>query len=1058
MGATGGVEAAGRPGGLRGRLLGLPSLDPSRPGARSAWLRRLALVAAVGLVVAGALVWGLARLVDGDVVAATVRSLAGRPELWAVVVSTYFGAFALRTVAWARLLPARSRHPRYSRLLGIVHLALLANHLLPAKPGDVLRGYLLYRDGVPAADAGVTTVVARLLDLAALAVIAAVLTPVVLADWLRPVAPVAAAALAIGFGAVAVLLRHRTGWVGWLPGPAARLVASVAEALRSIPPRRTAGAFIAFVLPSWVLEAGVLLAVSEAAGLDLSVAATVAITAFTILVQSVQVTPGNLGVYEATMAGALAAHGVDGGTALAVAAVTHAVKFAYSYAAGAIVLGGTATGRLIELVRRRRPEAASRVEIVAARLWNVLNEGKPFTVVFSVGTFLAVQALVGIPGVSWDRVPVALLAAVPLAVVLYRFDFPLRLRWGLWGLAAGFLAWFQFASPELAAWLLAAYLGFTVILWGSVYYHLRIGTPLTNFTRFWRLVLENPDTTSANFLEQVPKCLLLTHAIAYAARPSAGPGALPSLVAFAAVAGASALLLHRWRFTWRPALPVRPRPSPRPEPPLARRFLLIVIDGCRTDRLAEARTPVLDRLAAEGLSCSRMETVYPARTVTGFGSMLTGAPPDAHGMRSNFVPRLGIRCESVFDVLREEGRRGRLVGIAHLVDAFGPDVRAVSAVRDNDEIDRTLLEAAKDEIVRGHPDLLVLQLLSVDQTGHARGSYREEYLARIEATDALIGELLDWLDARGDLDGTSVAVTSDHGQGRGVGGHGHLSRGEREVPFILWGAGAPTGVVVDDVRSLIDVTPTICRFLGIRRPDRSSGRPVTEPHPRAGASPLAVLIPALDEEASLPGVLAAIPDGLGDVRVIVVDDGSHDATADVARAAGATVVRHPRRRGLGAALRTGLVAAHALDPWAVVYLDGDGEYDPADIPAVLEPIRTGRADYVLGNRFAGSVDGMRRSRRVANQVFTALVAALSGRRVRDGQTGMRAFSARALAAAEIVHDYNYAQVLTLDLLAKGFRLEEVPISYRFRRHGSSFVTARYLWRVPLGMAREVLRD
>ena len=76
--------------------------------------------------------------------------------------------------------------------------------------------------------------------------------------------------------------------------------------------------------------------------------------------------------------------------------------------------------------------------------------------------------------------------------------------------------------------------------------------------------------------------------------------------------------------------------------------------------------------------------------------------------------------------------------------------------------------------------------------------------------------------------------------------------------------------------------------------------------------------------------------------------------------------------------------------------------------------------------------------------------------VTDGQTGFRAFSRRALECAEIIHDYNYAQVLTLDLLKKGMRMHEVPISYRFRTKGKSFINARYLWRVPVGMLREML--
>ncbi len=100
---------------------------------------------------------------------------------------------------------------------------------------------------------------------------------------------------------------------------------------------------------------------------------------------------------------------------------------------------------------------------------------------------------------------------------------------------------------------------------------------------------------------------------------------------------------------------------------------------------------------------------------------------------------------------------------------------------------------------------------------------------------------------------------------------------------------------------------------------------------------------------------------------------------------------------------------------------------------------------------------MTRARRLANTGFSLALSVLCGRRILDGQTGMRAFSRRAVDVAEVIHDYNYAQVLTLDLLHKGMRLAQVPIGYRRRQQGRSFVRAEYLWRVPVGMAREVLR-
>lgn len=1038
--------------GARHRILGLRAT----PEGRRLDASRIGLVTAASVLVTAALAWGLWRVVDEEVLARVADGLGRRPELLAVFVAAYFAAFALRSVAWGWLLSTRQP---FGALLSIMHVSLFANHVLPLKPGDVLRGYLLFRRGVSPAEAGVTTVAARLLDVLSLVVLVAALAPLVVVRN-DVVGPTFLAAAAVGGLTVAVVATPRLAesrLLDRLPAPGRRLVIAVAGAVGAIPRGRAAAALVLLVLPSWALEAGVLWAVAEAAALGLSVTAAIAVTAFTILFQTVQFVPGNLGVYEATMTGALVAVGVGPTEAFALAAATHALKFAYSFAAGAAILGGGVARSAGRWLRDRRRVAASRVEIVAARLWNVLNEGKPFTVVFSLAIFVGTVLIVGIPGVALGRLPRALLLAVPLCLVFYRFDFPLRLRLVLWALVGAFLLWFRVVHPALLIAELAAYVLFTVVLWGSVYYHLRMGIPLTNFTRFWRLVLENPDTTSANFLEQIPKVFLLTHVLAIGAG-SGGDGRAVGVLAFSAAAAAIAILAHQWWFTWRPRLPVRPAPRTAPGPALGRRFILIVIDGCRLDRLDEARTPVLDRLAREGLRCTGMQTVYPARTVTGFSSMLTGAPPRVHGMRSNFVPRLGVRCESVFTSLRAAGKRGRLVGIAHLVDAFGDDVRAVTAVQDNDRIDATLVEVAKEELLEHDPDLLVLQLLSVDQTGHARGSYREEYLRKVEETDRTIGEFLEWADRAGFLEGATIAVTSDHGQGIGVGGHGHLGPGERYVPFVLWGSGVPAGTVVAEDRSLVDVAPTVCRYLGVAAPDRSVGRPLCDdPAPRS-ARPVVVVIPAHNEHANLPAVLSSIPGDLGPARVLVVDDASTDDTAATARAHGADVVSLGWRRGLGAALRAGLEAAAALDPWAVVYLDADGEYEAREIPRLLEPIREGRADYVLGSRFAGTVEGMTRPRRIANRCFTALTSALAGRRITDGQTGFRAFSAEALSVAEIVHDYNYAQVLTLDLLGKGLRMEEVPITYRRRTSGRSFVSAGYLWRVPIGIVRELVAD
>jgi uncharacterized membrane protein YbhN (UPF0104 family) len=244
-----------------------------------------------------------------------------------------------------------------------------------------------------------------------------------------------------------------------------------------------------------------------------------------------------------------------------------------------------------------------------------------------------------------------------------------------------------------------------------------------------------------------------------------------------------------------------------------------------------------------------------------------------------------------------------------------------------------------------------------------------------------------------------------------------------------------------------------------RLPRRLPPRPPATPV--RGGAPVVVLLPVHDEEATVGAVVAGLRSQLTDhpLVVLVIDDGSTDSSAARAAEAGAVVIRQPRNLGLGAAVRRGLIEAVRYRPAAVLYLDADGEYAPADAPDMLAPVLSGEADYVVGSRFTGRIDRMLPHRRLGNRVLTAWVRWLTRRRdITDGQSGYRAFSAAAAEAAEIVHDYNYAQVLTLDLLAKGFCYAEVPIHYSFRETGTSFVRlGRYLWRVIPAVHRELNR-
>lgn len=213
------------------------------------------------------------------------------------------------------------------------------------------------------------------------------------------------------------------------------------------------------------------------------------------------------------------------------------------------------------------------------------------------------------------------------------------------------------------------------------------------------------------------------------------------------------------------------------------------------------------------------------------------------------------------------------------------------------------------------------------------------------------------------------------------------------------------------------------------------------PDPVQAAGPVVLFLAAHDEEATVARVVTRCPDRVRDHEVVclVVDDGSTDRTAARAAAAGAQVLRLPHNGGLGAAVRQGFARARELDAVAVAFCDADGEYDPAELSTLVEPVLDGEVDYLVGSRFDGHISRMLPHRRFGNRVLTAWTAWTTRLPISDGQSGYRVLSPAAADAAVIAHDFNYAQVLTLDLVARGFRYGERPISYRFREEGRSFV-------------------
>ena len=208
-------------------------------------------------------------------------------------------------------------------------------------------------------------------------------------------------------------------------------------------------------------------------------------------------------------------------------------------------------------------------------------------------------------------------------------------------------------------------------------------------------------------------------------------------------------------------------------------------------------------------------------------------------------------------------------------------------------------------------------------------------------------------------------------------------------------------------------------------------------------SRLVAVVPAFDEAGAIGSVVREIRAFDPSIDVVVVDDGSADATAATAAAAGAAVVRLPYNLGIGAAVQTGFRYALENGYDVAVRLDGDGQHDPAELPTLLEPLVRGDADVVTGSRFRDSESGYRPplARRIGISWFARLVSLLSGQRVTDTTSGFQALnrSGIALFASDYPSDYPEVEATVL-VLKHRLRLVEVPVRMREREHGSSSIT------------------
>ncbi len=205
-------------------------------------------------------------------------------------------------------------------------------------------------------------------------------------------------------------------------------------------------------------------------------------------------------------------------------------------------------------------------------------------------------------------------------------------------------------------------------------------------------------------------------------------------------------------------------------------------------------------------------------------------------------------------------------------------------------------------------------------------------------------------------------------------------------------------------------------------------------HPPGLGAPLAIVIPAYNEEPTVAGVVAEIPRQAAGLKteVIVVVDGARDATAPRAAAAGALVCDVPVNRGQGAALRLGYWLARARGARVIATIDADGQYEPEEIARVVEPILRGQADFVSGSRRLGAELTTDKVRHLGVIVFGALISTLVRHRVTDPACGIRAMRSEVAGAVKLEQPQYQASELMISAALHGFRLAEVPTTMRDR--------------------------
>jgi glycosyltransferase involved in cell wall biosynthesis len=208
---------------------------------------------------------------------------------------------------------------------------------------------------------------------------------------------------------------------------------------------------------------------------------------------------------------------------------------------------------------------------------------------------------------------------------------------------------------------------------------------------------------------------------------------------------------------------------------------------------------------------------------------------------------------------------------------------------------------------------------------------------------------------------------------------------------------------------------------------------------------LVIQIPAWNEEATLSDALASLPrslPGFTEVAILVIDDGSTDRTAEIAREGFADrLISFSKHRGLAAAFSAGLDAALDMGAGVIVNFDADLQYDPADIPALVEPILAGRADLVVGDRGPGKLAHFSPVKRLLQRLGSWMVRQATGLNVQDATSGLRACTREAARRMNVFSKMTYTLETLIQAGFKDLRVVSVPVSGRPVRRASRLLSS-----------------